>query len=313
MYYPFLRGRQFELITLRELLEENALAQIQPIIEPVNKNLKALTTCLESFIEHEKYVHLIFNPGVGDLSSETTSVNNLFDELGRSEFIIPSIIHNDFESSQRIINELNLEAVLLLCEANSLESDDILRPLIESRTIQKVLISYPGRNRSFTTLSKRTKPTIRLDDQFHAEKRNNDFLPKQESRFTEEHRYYGDDRFMGFSDFTVLPSDYVEGGSAPRAVVLHWTYEKEEDIWIRHFTSESNDSIANVQGKFQEAATKVIDYCNDHQLDNSAIRELNNYLEVGHYPGLGIAKKLAIKNHLLVVKHYLENHRNDNI
>lgn len=36
MYFPYLRGRQFELIALRELLENGVLSdRIIPIIEPV--------------------------------------------------------------------------------------------------------------------------------------------------------------------------------------------------------------------------------------------------------------------------------------
>lgn len=36
MYFPYLRGRQFELIALRELLESERIGQeIIPIIEPV--------------------------------------------------------------------------------------------------------------------------------------------------------------------------------------------------------------------------------------------------------------------------------------
>ena len=36
MYFPYLRGRQFELIALRELLEKRLIGdKIVPIIEPV--------------------------------------------------------------------------------------------------------------------------------------------------------------------------------------------------------------------------------------------------------------------------------------
>mgnify|MGYP001396813781 FL=1 len=35
MYYPYLRGRQFELITIRDLALENALEKVTPVIEPV--------------------------------------------------------------------------------------------------------------------------------------------------------------------------------------------------------------------------------------------------------------------------------------
>ena len=36
MYFPYLRGRQFELIALRELLEDDLIGnKIVPIIEPI--------------------------------------------------------------------------------------------------------------------------------------------------------------------------------------------------------------------------------------------------------------------------------------
>ena len=36
MYFPYLRGRQFELIALRELLENDLIGdKIIPIIEPI--------------------------------------------------------------------------------------------------------------------------------------------------------------------------------------------------------------------------------------------------------------------------------------
>jgi hypothetical protein len=78
-------------------------------------------------------------------------------------------------------------------------------------------------------------------------------------------------------------------------------------IWIRHFTSETNDSIANVQGKFAEAAKKAVEFCRANGISNSAITELENYYDQEHYPGLGVVKKIGIKNHLLVVQEYLKN------
>ena len=98
------------------------------------------------------------------------------------------------------------------------------------------------------------------------------------------------------------------GGSTPRAVVIHLTYMNgENQIWIRHFTSETNDSISNVQGKFAEAANKAVTYCTQRGLNNSAISELISYNNNEHYPGLGTVKKISIKNHLLVISQFLKN------
>ena len=48
MYFPYLRGRQFELIALRELVENKLIGKhIYPVIEPVNLS-STLTKTLEN-------------------------------------------------------------------------------------------------------------------------------------------------------------------------------------------------------------------------------------------------------------------------
>ena len=149
---------------------------------------------------------------------------------------------------------------------------------------------------------------IRLDDVFEKQQKNADFLDIKAHKFTEEHLYYDKDGYQAFADFTALTSEFVEGGSTPRAVVIHLTYlnkELENQIWIRHFTSKDVDSIANVQGKFAQAAEKAVDFCDSLPLLNSATNELKTYLEEGRYPGLGTVKKISIKNHLLIISDFL--------
>jgi hypothetical protein len=150
---------------------------------------------------------------------------------------------------------------------------------------------------------------IRFDDLFQGQKRNSDFLPIQENRFSEEHLYYSEEGYSGFSDYTALPSAFSEGGSTPYAVVIHLTYLNDNgEIWIRHFTSTTNDSDSNVQGKFAEAAQKAVAYCDKRKLHNTALDELRDFYHNQHYPGLGVVKKLSIKNHILVVAGYLNGH-----
>lgn len=95
--------------------------------------------------------------------------------------------------------------------------------------------------------------------------------------------------------------------------MIHLTYLKaESEIWIRHFTSETNDSTADVQGKFGQAAEKAIRFCRTHQLNNSAIHELEGYFDERHYPGLGMVKTISIKNYLLVISDYLQTQLTQN-
>jgi hypothetical protein len=46
-----------------------------------------------------------------------------------------------------------------------------------------------------------------------------DYLEIDAHKFSEEHLYFNDEGFNGFSDYTIIPSEYNETGSMPRAVV----------------------------------------------------------------------------------------------
>ena len=89
MYFPYLRGRQFELIAIRELVEKSLLSDaIIPIIEPV-KLSSALTKTMSIFGKSNRELGLVRNPLVGsmrkDLADEKNAKNKeRFHELLKS-------------------------------------------------------------------------------------------------------------------------------------------------------------------------------------------------------------------------------------
>ena len=59
MYFPYLRGRQFELIALRELLENDLIGdKIIPIIEPI-KPTPTLAKTLRLYTERKHKIRLL--------------------------------------------------------------------------------------------------------------------------------------------------------------------------------------------------------------------------------------------------------------
>lgn len=308
MYYPFLRGRQFELIALRELAIEGFTQEhILPIIEPVKKSFNNLTIANSVFQDERQTAYLILNPLVGEIKGDKNHYLAFLAELENTA-LRPAFYFNDNGAYIRqSIADYNLDDCMLICQ-NSINPDDPLHTdVLEMEKIGSICIKDPGRNRVLDRYIKTLGVSyIRLDDFFEKKDRNKDFLLLGKHRFSEEHIYYNGDGYDGFSDYTVLPSEYIDGGSTPRAVVIHITYLNEKDqIWIRHFTSDTNDSIANVQGKFAEAAEKAVNYCRSNGITNSATEELESYFNNEHYPGLGTVKKISIKNHLLTVGQYL--------
>lgn len=70
MYYPYLRGRQNELLCLRELLEAKKLSKcVTPVLEPVKFSSTFVST-LKKFAENERQIILIMNPAVGKFEDE---------------------------------------------------------------------------------------------------------------------------------------------------------------------------------------------------------------------------------------------------
>ena len=308
MYYPFLRGRQFELIAIRELASENSTqGVIIPIIEPVKKSNSNLIIAERILRDNQQKAYLIINPLVGETIGDQYTVLDFIAELNSNVFLPAFHYRTNSEYIQRCIDQFNLRNCMLIGSNEISPDDEGFQALLLSDQITHITIEDPDRNRSLKRYIYGTgKQFIRLDDFFERQPRNSNFLDIESHRFSEEHSYFNQDGYHGFSDYTSLPSEFFDGGSTPRAVVIHLTYMNDQNqIWIRHFTSKTNDTIANIQGKFGEAAEKAVNYCRAKGLINSAIQELVDYFDNAHYPGLGTVKKLSIKNHLLVISEFL--------
>jgi hypothetical protein len=309
MYYPYLRARQFELIALRELANENATqGVITPILEPVMDTQNGLNLAHKIFVEKDQYAYLIVNSNLGNLIGDSDLFLNYINGLEDMMYKVAFQYRNNANYIENAIAKYGLTDCMLVCNKD-LDSDDLaFQKLAENPAISTFTVEDPGRNRSLDRFIKRLeKKYVRLDDLFEKQDRNSEFLNIAEHRFSEEHLWFKDDKFSGFSDYTTLPSEFIEGGSTPRAVVIHWTYLNEkQEVWIKHFTSVTNDTVANVQGKFGEATEKAVAFINEENISNSATEELKDYYLRGHYPGLGMVKKLSIKNHLLLISEYLK-------
>ncbi|MCF8357621.1 MAG: sce7725 family protein [Prolixibacteraceae bacterium] len=310
MYFPYLRARQFELITLRDLAGEGALqGKITPVIEPVKESFNNLNLAHKIFLENDYYLYLIVNPFEGDVAGDNNYFLDYISGLEDSKYFPAFHYSDNSDYINSKMEEYELQDCMLICLDN-FSNEEGFKNLCQNPKVSHIMLLEPNKYRSLDRFIKGLeKFYIRLDDPFEKQQKNADFLKIAEHKFTEEHLFYSEDRYNGFADFTVLPREYSDGGSTPRAVVVHLTYldeQKDRQIWIRHFTSETNDSISNVQGKFAEAAEKAIKFCDKLQLDNSAIAELRNYYISHKYPGLGTVKKISIKNHLLMVSNFLD-------
>lgn len=308
MYFPYLRARQFELITLRELVSEGVLSKITPVLEPVKEGFNNLNLAHKVFQENDFKPYLIVNPFEGEITGDREIFLDYISELDNPKFQVAFHYSDNLDYINSSIEKYNLNNCLIVCLDN-FSDEEMFKTLCSHQNVSHIMLLEPHKYRTLDRFIKSLgKFYIRLDDVFEKQQRNADFLDISAHKLTEEHLYYSEDNYQGFADFTILPSEYIDGGSTPRAVVIHLTYLNalfENQIWIRHFTSTSNDSIANVQGKFAQAAQKALEFCDQLPLNNSATNELKRYYNDMKYPGLGTVKKISLKNHLLIVSNFL--------
>jgi hypothetical protein len=310
MYYPYLHGKQFELIALREFADQCAEnCRICPIIEPVKSSFNSLRLAIKKFQEKSVPFALVLNSDKGDFSGKNLDVElELSDLLNDCKIWIPAfkVSSNNVNQILNRLHEKSYPTIILVCDVSIDHSREDFKNLLGFNEVKKVVFAADNNRQFKRELSKLKKEAIRFDDNFKPQKRNSDYIQIPEELFSEEVFYYKtEDNFAGFADYTVLPSEFIEGGMLPVALAIHLTYQKESQIWIRHFVSDTNNDNANIQKKFGEAAQKAIKFFSEIHYSNQAIEELNRYYTEGNYPGLGVIKKISIRSHLELINEIL--------
>lgn len=283
MYLPYLRGKQNELLALVELINNNLLSsKIVPIIEPVNLS-NSTTNYLNKIIKDNK-ICLIHNPKVGDLVNETID-EKFIDILNNKNTIIGHIKNRKSKDEiNKLTKNIENKSLIIIDTENRIEQYyDYLRDI-----------------------SQKNENKIILKDSFNKEKRNSDYSESEEY-FSKTHLEYKKNGYMGFSDYSVIGRTFNKSGWPPYAVVIHIVFfDKDSNLKIRHFISDSNNDNKNTKMKFFEACKKLKKWSIYNNAQTLGVKEIINYYDNNHYPGLGVIKKLSIMNHLELMGRYLD-------
>lgn len=310
MYYPILRGKQYELLALRECTDLLSTSPITPVIEPVRdlaRSTGSVWRCLEALGSAQARACVIVNPAVGEYVNDAATAPTVLDML------------DGIDPSGRMAIGIRVDPRLQASTLARSLSTRTKRPHIYIHTTERVdtpgLAGLTQRASSITHIAPersrvRRYPSFgddsgvaKFEDGFKRAERNSDYRDCDPYQFTDWNRYYGDDGYIGYSDYATIGEAYIEGGFTPRAVAIHLTYTHPDDstIWIQHFVSQNGaDSISNIKGKFAEAVAKLALFADRQSLKNPAIDEFRRLHERGQFAGLGVIKKLSLINHLYV-------------
>lgn len=304
MYFPFLRGKQWEL---QAVLESKQLiinsGRIIPVIEPLN--FRASANAVSNLIQGGARLIIIINPQVGNLSGSGIDLYKPFlDSIENKDLITLGYFITENTSLvdlQFAINEFSDFSFALIHNTNSGLKNELLN--IDSVSYHMFMDGRVSAGYQAAFINTRR---VLIRDCFISQPRNVDYCGDE---------YFSDlfstfsPNYYGFGDYQIVGSKFSRGGPA-HAVALHLTYLKEPyggEIWVRHFISDDTETSSNVQGKYFQALNKLVKFLNQYKNtpNTAGATEYRQNLAEGRFHGLGYPKKVSIKHHFELISQLL--------
>lgn len=312
-YYPYFRGKQFELIAIRESAAIMADSGFIPIIEPVRESLSSLSRTLDALAQQSGRAIVITNPRYGDFRDGGQQIREMMNEIyPQDDAITAGVVlasHTSVEAAmQEFADDSGRQPSLI--HSGFLSPGELASRLPENSELTNIFIEDKANTLYRRHFSGSNRVLIR--DGFKRVK--NSAYPQVEN-YSDLHATFEDMSMDGYGDFLTVGDYFAEGGGPAYAVAIHLTFiddEQDNTMRIYHFISNTNDTPTDPAGKFAQALQKLInllDAGRSKLLETTAIQELRELHERQHFPGLGHVKKLSMKHHLETLAAY---HRSNN-
>ncbi|MGW8462535.1 sce7725 family protein [Pseudomonas sp. CLCA07] len=304
MYFPILKGKQNELIALRELSEIIDSQYIKPVIEPVRENISPLKRTIKKLAENGIVPLVVINPSLGDYVGGEDSIS-LHLESEEGEYLPCVKIKNPQDiAAIRLFQSFEGRAAVYI-------ESSVDRALVDVINASMYTLVNPARVSTAAFSQLRNK--VVYGDFFKKEVKNSDYA--EDSLFSGLHtEYRGLENVVGFGDFTILSEDYSESGGPAYVVAVHLSYINREEydaMHVRHFSSYDDRTPTNPGGKFMDALNKLVQYVSVNPGKFNRTSGLDEFLSLHssrHFPGLGSVKKISIKHHIETTCDYIQGH-----
>ncbi len=309
MYYPYLRGKQYELILLKENAELLAASNICPIIEPVNEISPPFERTLDELNKRKVQFVLIVNPQVGNLTNKSSELDELADKHSGKSNMSKGYIVNEKSIPNHVKSFVERRQRITLIHDGYKEGRHLSEITSGLSHIERHVFREKSAGKLYRKHFESHHNCVLVRDGFNVSnvKRNIDY-PEVE-HFSDLHVTFPDENMSGFGDFLIVGDEYRTSGGPAYAVAIHMTYiDDDNDMFIRHFVSEHGESPTNTAGKFFEALEKLHkEYSrhNTHMFKSDAAKEYLELYKRQHFPGLGYIKKLSMQHHIELMADFI--------
>ena len=305
MYHPFFRGKQYELITIRETAALLANSKFVPIIEPVKESLGGLERTLGAVIDAKGSAIVVVNPHFGDHSSDGETISSLLRKgLVRTPQIAAGVLlRHDMTVKQALAYcDDHKDHPLTMVHAGFSDGKALAEGFGDDlKKMRHIFVEKSGYGGMLYRRHFAGADRVLVRDGFER-RRNRDHPPIE--KFSDLHVTFPDEGMNGFGDFLTVGDDYSESGGPAYAVAIHLTFidsEKDDEMYIHHFKSIRQDTPTDPAGKFAEALDSMMKKLNEPNskvIETTAVREFRELHAKRHFPGLGYVKKLSLIHHI---------------
>lgn len=305
MYFPYLRGKQEEILAVRDagFLSELTV----PIFEPTSisdRNLKRWHRAIQA----GRRFAIITNSDNGSPGPPPSEdeVHGSIDNLP-PEGVFPALeirpntttgLIRSFADRFRgrtcvVVHRNHLYTMSQLARHLDPLADLVVHALVDGRVPREVLRGLPAQGK------------VLLRDGFEAKARNAEYPPR--SYFDDLLYTFADEGFGGFGDFTIVGDRFRKGGGPANAIALHLTEITPTTVLTHHFVSSPPHVRTAPQDKYFSALRRLLEHTeNEPQFDTVGV---NAFRGAGDYPGLGKPKRWSILHHLEIIDRALSAER----
>ncbi len=311
MYFPYLYGKQKELIAIRSLSPVLAAdARVQPVVEPVRSESGTLRRTLEECETSELTTWVVTNPFRADFGSFRPSDSlkwgmEVLNKVKSRSYARPTLMLSD-NLKPTAVREFNAafagEEVGLVVLPTTWYAAKVLDEL---KSVEVARVFFKGPHPSTESVSLMGKHrSVWVEDRFPLRPRNADYEGRH--FFTDRHATYASSGWGGFSDYALMAPEPSEGGGPPGAVAFHLSYydksSPHKHVHVEHFVSDRTDrDDADTGGKFLEALSKFQRAARRSGTSFGLTAAASDYLSRAFNsdpPTLGTNKQLGVMHHL---------------
>lgn len=134
----------------------------------------------------------------------------------------------------------------------------------------------------------------------------------EDAFFSDDHLYFKEDGFMGFSDYSIDGSFYTDKGYPEKVMTLPVVYlDPFNNFRIKYFQSDNNEGFGKVNEKFLSCGKKLCTWMDKYQgvtYFSPFLKEVYESVEQKHFPGAGTVKKWLLAHHFATYYYYERHH-----